>query len=87
MVSRPYAVFEIEGSERPLQFKNYWNRAVQNMGQLCCHTKLPSASRLSRINARCNRTGIRGSNALLEQTHGRFVVLAGNLVREEDRPS
>jgi hypothetical protein len=38
MANRAYAGFEIEGSERPLQFKNYWNRAVQNMGQPCCHT-------------------------------------------------
>ena len=27
------------------------------MGQPCCRTKLPSASRLTRIDARCNRTG------------------------------
>jgi hypothetical protein len=27
------------------------------MGQCCCRTKLPPASRLTRIDARCNRTG------------------------------
>ena len=35
---------KLRGQKGSLQFKNHWNRAVQNMGQLCCHTKLPSAS-------------------------------------------
>jgi hypothetical protein len=52
-------VLKSRGQKGPLQFENYWNRAVQNMGQPCCHTKLPPASRLTRINARCSRTSHR----------------------------
>ena len=53
-----------------LRFNEYEDRAVQNMGQLYCHTKPPSASRrvmAHRINDRCNRTGFRRSNALLRR--------------------
>src|SRR5258707_15588527 len=42
--SRAYAVFEIEGQKGSLRLHYCENRAVQNMGQLYCHTTPPSAS-------------------------------------------
>jgi hypothetical protein len=41
---------KLRGRKGFLQLNNYWNRAVQNMGQLCCHTELPAVLRRTRIN-------------------------------------
>src|SRR5450432_220492 len=88
MASQAYAVFEIEGPERLpsiqellgiVRCKTWDSLAVTPNFRRSC------AARGSI--AHCNRTGFRQSNALPEQTRGRFLVLAGNPVREEDRPS